>query len=309
MNIAAKDLNLLKLFQVLYEERSVSLAADRMNLSQPALSHKLAKLRTEFDDTLFARAPRGLTPTPRAHQLAPFIQQLVRSLESFYDYCDEDSFLLREDRVHLYTTDYIEQLLMPKLLPLIREKAPKLQLVFHNTRGKLPRSELETGACDLAIAGFFAQLPDTFYQQKIHSETFAVLASRSNAVLNGQLDLAAFLACDHLVTTLTGDLEGVVDRVLQEQGHQRRIVAGLSSFLAPASVIEGSDLLITCLASVADQACRCMPDLISYPCPLTLPRVDILQTWHQRTHDDPLRAWLRQQVRMVLRDPDVVRAG
>ena len=300
MNIGNKDLNLLKLFQVLYEERNASVAAERMNLSQPALSHKLAKLRSEFDDTLFARAPRGLTPTPRAHQLAPHIQTLVRSLESFYDYCDEESFLLREDRVHIYGTDFIEQLLLPRLLPVVNEQAPKLQLVFHNTRGRLPRSELETGACDIAIAGFFEQLPASFYQQKVHSEGFCVLASRANQHINNALDLEAFLKCGHLVTTLTGDLDGVVDKKLHKLGHQRRIVAGLSSFLSPATTIEGSDLLITCLNSVAQQACRSLPDLVTYPSPIQLPDVDILQIWHQRTQDDPLRAWLRQQIKVAL---------
>ncbi|MGB1837628.1 LysR family transcriptional regulator [Marinobacter adhaerens] len=301
MNIRSKDLNLLKLFQVLYEERSVSGAAERINLSQPALSHKLAKLREEFEDTLFARAPRGLTPTPRAHQLAPLVQQLVRSLESFYDYCDEESFLLRADRIHVYATDYIEQLLLPKLLPVIRENAPNTQLVFHNTRGKLPRSELETGACDIAIAGFFEGLPDTFYQQKIHQEQFSVLASQTNTRIGEELTLEAFLECDHLVTTLTGDLDGVVDRQLESLGHQRNVVAGVSSFLAPASVIEGTDLIITCLGSVAANACYQQSGLLSYRPPIDLPKVEILQTWHQRTHEDPLRAWLRQQIKQLLR--------
>lgn len=300
MNISGKDLNLLKLFQVLYEERSVSGAAERINLSQPALSHKLAKLRNEFDDTLFARAPRGLTPTPRAHQLAPYIEELVRSLEFFYGYVDEESFLLRRERIHVYATDYIEQLLVPRLLPVIRAQTPNVQLVFHNTRGKLPRAELETGTCDLAIAGFFEGLPDTFYQQKIHEERFAVLASKSNSKIDKTLDMEAFLACDHLVTTLTGDLDGVVDRKLERLGVQRRVVAGLSSFLSPTSVIEGSDLLITCLDSVAESACRQLPNLASYRPPMDLPTIEILQTWHQRTHADPLRAWLRQQIQRVL---------
>ncbi|QTN40774.1 LysR family transcriptional regulator [Marinobacter salsuginis] len=301
MNIASKDLNLLKLFQVLYEERSVSGAAERINLSQPALSHKLAKLRDEFDDTLFARAPRGLTPTPRAHQLAPLVQQLVRSLESFYDYCDEESFLLRADRIHIFATDYIEQLLLPKLLPVLREQAPNTQLVFHNTRGKLPRSELETGTCDIAIAGFFEGLPDTFYQQKIHQEEFSVLASRTNTRIVEELTLEAFLECDHLVTTLTGDLDGVVDRQLEGLGHQRKVVAGMSSFLSPVSVIEGTDLIITCLGSIAAHACAQQSGLTSYRPPIDLPKVEILQTWHQRTHEDQLRAWLRRQIKQLLR--------
>ncbi|GGW93189.1 LysR family transcriptional regulator [Alteromonas halophila] len=290
MNISSKNLNLLKIFQVLYEERSVSGAAERLNLSQPALSHKLAKLREDFDDTLFARAPRGLTPTPRAHQLASRVQQLVRSLETFYDYCDEESFLLRTDRIHIFATDYIEQLLLPKLLPILREQAPNTQLVFHNTRGRLPRSELETGACDIAIAGFFEDLPDTFYQQKVFQEEFVVLASRNNTRIGDTLTLTAFQECDHLVTTLTGDLDGIVDKQLQRSGHRRNVVAGVSSFLSPASVIEGTDLIITCLGTVADHACRQHSGLMSFQPPIDLPKVEILQTWHQRTHDDPLRA-------------------
>jgi len=80
VNIANKDLNLLLVFHVLYQERNASLAAARMALSQPALSHKLNKLRHELGDALFVRAPRGLTPTPRAHELAPLVQRLVAEL-------------------------------------------------------------------------------------------------------------------------------------------------------------------------------------------------------------------------------------
>ncbi|WP_207233511.1 hypothetical protein [Salinicola tamaricis] len=74
--------------------------------------------------------------------------------------------------MHLYTTDYMEQLLLPRLLPLIRREAPRLQLVTHNTRGRLPRAELESGECDIAIAGFYADLPASYYQQRVHAEGF-----------------------------------------------------------------------------------------------------------------------------------------
>lgn len=128
-----------------------------------------------------------------------------------------------------------------------------------------------------------------------------MLASRTNHRIGKALDLSIFLGCDHLVTTLTGDLDGVVDRKLQELGgYRRRVVAGMSSFLSPASVIEGTDLLITCLGSVAAHACRLQPELVRYEPPIDLPKVDILQTWHQRTHEDPLRAWLRQQIKQLL---------
>ncbi|MGO0693875.1 LysR family transcriptional regulator [Pseudomonas guariconensis] len=296
MNIANKDLNLLLVFQMLYQERNASLAAERMALSQPALSHKLNKLRHQFGDPLFVRAPRGLTPTPRAHELAPQVQHLVEQLELFYERCDGADMLTRPARLHLYSTDYLEQTLLPRLLPILRSQAPNLVLVTHNTRGQLPREALEKGTCDLAIAGFFTDLPDTFHQQRLLGEELVVLAARSNPHLTDGLDLEAFLACEHVLTTLTGDLDGLVDRALRAQGHRRRVIAGLSSFLAPARLVSGTDLLLTCLRSLAEDAAARDPELAVFPLPLALPRVELMQIWHERTHADPLRRWFRQKV-------------
>lgn len=296
MNIASKDFNLLYLFHVLYQERNATLAAQRMALSQPALSHKLNKLRHQFGDPLFVRAPRGLTPTPRAHELAPQVERLVVSLEGFYERCEGQDFLARPARLHLYSTDYVEQTLLPRLLPLLRSQAPNLTLVTHNTRGQLPREALEKGTCDLAVAGFYTDLPDTFHQQRLLNEQLVVLASRSHPGLGKGLDLDTFLASDHLLTTLTGDLDGLVDRALRSQGKQRRVVAGLSSFIAPARLLRGTDLLLTCLRSLAVEASARDDDLVMYPLPLTLPGIEVMQIWHERTHADPLRRWFRQQL-------------
>ncbi|MGY4527241.1 DNA-binding transcriptional LysR family regulator [Pseudomonas sp. TE21394] len=296
MNIASKDFNLLYLFHVLYQERNATLAAQRMALSQPALSHKLNKLRHQFGDPLFVRAPRGLTPTPRAHELAPQVERLVVSLEGFYERCEGRDFLARPARLHLYSTDYVEQTLLPGLLPILRSEAPNLTLVTHNTRGQLPREALEKGTCDLAVAGFYTDLPDTFHQQRLLSEPLVVLASRSHPGLGKGLDLDAFLASDHLLTTLTGDLDGLVDRALHSQGKQRRVVAGLSSFIAPARLLRGTDLLLTCLRSLAIEATARDDELVMYPLPLALPVIEVMQIWHERTHADPLRRWFRQQL-------------
>lgn len=299
MNIGSKDLNLLYVFHVLYQEGNASRAAARMALSQPALSHKLNRLRDELGDPLFVRAPRGLTPTPRAHALAPQVQRLVGDLDAFYDACAGHDYLARSEHLHIYTTDYMEQLLLPALLPRLRSQAPGVVLVTHNTRGELPREELEKGTCDLAIAGFYENLPDTFHQQRLCSEDFVVLASRANPRIADRLDLDAFLACEHLLTTLTGDLNGVVDRALARQGHKRTVVAGLSSFLAPSRLVRGTELLLTCLRSVAEEAVARDRELVLLPVPFALPQVDMMQIWHARTDADRLRRWLRQQIQEV----------
>ena len=180
-------------------------------------------------------------------------------------------------------------------------RRPNLLLITHNTRGLLPREELEKGTCDLAIAGFYANLPDTFRQQRLLSEDFVVLAAHDHPRLAGGLDLAAYLDCEHLLTTLTGDLNGLVDRALQAQGQTRRVAAGLSSFIAPSRLVRGSQLLLTCLRSVAEEAVARDASLELHPLPagLELPQVEVMQIWHERTDADRLRRWLRQQIQQV----------
>ncbi len=300
MNIKSKDLNLLVLFKVLYEELNVSSAANRLNLSQPALSHKLNKLRHEFADPLFVRAARGLTPTPKAISISADILQLVSSLEGFYQHQSGTDFLTQADRLVIYSTDYIESILLPDLLSVLAEQAPAVQLVMRHTQGVLPKQQLERGDCDLAIAGFYRDLPESFYQQKLQTEDFVVLMRRQHPFAK-QLDLDNYCQARHIVTTLTGDLDGLVDQELAGSGLARQVCVGLSGFLSPAHLVAKNDVLLTCLKSVADIAQKANPDLRIVPCPVTLPQVQISQVWHSRTQDDPLRRWLRQQIHQLLK--------
>lgn len=303
MNIYQKDLNLLLVFHVLYQELNVTRAALRMNLSQPTLSHKLTKLRNELGDPLFIKAPRGLTATPKAHEFAHQVAHLVQGIERFYEDSQGQDFLQRQERIYIHTTDFMEQRLLPKLLPLVCKAAPNLTLVTRNTAGQLPRDELEKGTCDIAIAGFYDDLPDTFRVQRLFEESFVVLAARDNQWIGPTLNLEAFLQCEHLITTLNGDLNGVVDKKLAELGQTRRIAAGLSSFLAPTYMIAGTNRVLTCLASIANAATALNSGLCTYAPPLDLPKVTVVQTWHERTEADPVRKWLRQLIQQVLAEP------
>ncbi len=300
MNIASKDINLLYVFKVLFEERNLSNAAKRMALSQPALSHKLNKLRNEFDDALFVRAARGLTITPLAERIAPQVLQAVQSIEGLYHQLESQNFLLNKDIVHIYTTDFIEQLLLPSLLTRIEMKAPNLKLVCHNTLGKLPKKELETGECDLAIAGFYDDLPDSYFQQKLREELFVVLSNKNKFAFEQELDLDTFLEARHIVTTLTGDLDGIVDKALRERNLIRKVVAGVSSFLVPPLIAKDTNCILVCLESIAKMSAYTFDRLTIHKCPIDLPAVTISQTWHERTHQDPMRRWLRNEIRQVL---------
>lgn len=300
MNIANKDFNLLYLFTVLYEERSLSRAAVRMNLSQPALSHKLKKLRHEFADTLFVRTGHGLAPTPKAVSMAQHICALVKSLERFYVEAHDDNFLARDDTITLYTTDFIEFMLLPQLIPLLQAQAPNVRLVTRNTGGQLPLKALENGDCDIAIAGFYQHLPEHFFRQGLAAYEFVVLSDQANTSWGQAQTLANFTACQHVVTTLSGDLRGIVDSALRDCGQQRQVVAGAASFFTLPYVVQGSQLLLTCLKPIADHLCNAHTSLAQHPAPVPLPAARIEQVWHPRTAEDPLLRWLRGQIKTAL---------
>lgn len=306
MNIFRRDLNLLLLFHVLYQERNASRAAKLLSISQPALSHKLNKLRDEWNDPLFIKAPRGLTPTPKAHELALQVGDLMPNLEAFYTTQIEPDFRQRNDKIVIYTHDYFEMCSLSYLLKIMREQAPNVRFVIRNTRGELPRAELENGQCDLAIAGFYTDLPDTMRQQFIGERHYSVLASKDNPYIESELDLEAYLNCEHLVISVSGDLIGEVDLELEKIGKKRNVVAGVSSHLAPAHIIhENPQIITSCFESVALTAQHNNPNLRVYAPPIPIPSVRINQVWHERTHADPLRRWVRQLIQeFMMNYPD-----
>ncbi|MDA9557359.1 LysR family transcriptional regulator [Vibrio sp.] len=300
MNIATRDFNLLLLFTLLYRERKASLVAERLSISQPALSHRLNRLRQEFKDPLFVRVAHGLTPTPKAHEIAPTIQDLVQKLEAFY--FTEATIDLKsvEDTVYLFTTDYMEGLVIPQLLNRLQRDMPNVKLVTLNTQGAFPRKALEEGQCDIAIAGFYDQLPDTFYQKKIKEEEFKVLARSDHPLIQEGCTLEEYLSCQHIVTTISGNLDGVVDRALKKQKKVRQVMAGLSSFSIPPLVVSETDFILTCLGSIAERAEKQFTNLTQYMPPLTLPNAQIYQVWHERTKHDPVRIKIRDYITEIL---------
>ncbi|SES65038.1 LysR family transcriptional regulator [Thorsellia anophelis] len=300
INLARFDPHLLYIFYILYQEKNASRAAERLMISQPGLAHKLNKLRQEWKDPLFIKSSKGLTPTPKAHLLAPKVTKLIHHLDIFYQEIFEKDFLTRHEKIVLYTTDYMEQKLLPSLLYMLQEKAPNITIITRNTQGKLPKNELENGECDLAIAGFYKNLPDTFRQQKLFEEPFVVLCRKNNPEIKGELTLDNYLSSKHIVTTLNGDLFSLIDKELAKHNQKRNIIAGVSSFLSTIEIVRHNDFLVTCLKSIATLVTDANPELIYYPLPIEVKPVEMMQIWHERTHEDPLRSWLRQAIKLKL---------
>jgi DNA-binding transcriptional LysR family regulator len=293
------DPRLLFVFIALFEEQNVSRAAERLGLSQPALSHALKRLRDEFDDDLFVRAGKGVTPTKQALNLLPKFKHAAAALEELYQREKEVDLSRVEARVVIATTDFFESLLLPKFLPLLQEEAPGIQLVTRMTGGQLPKQEMERGEVDLAVAGFFGELPEGFYQQKLLDEEYVCIARRKHPRLKDGLTKEAFLELSHILVSPNGDLDGAVDKALRKLKLTRRIVAGVSNFHLPASLVASTDCIATIPARMAAQILK-MYDLVSYEPPVSVASFTIVQTWHARNHRDPVQAWVRKTIKSLM---------
>ena len=196
----------------------------------------------------------------------------------------------------------MESILLPKLLIKVNEIMPNVKIITFNTKGRLPKQKLEKGECDIAIAGFYEDLPNTFYLQKVKEETFQVLVNKAHPLIKNKLTLANYLKAKHIVTTLNGNLEGVVDKALQQQGKKRQVISGISSFLTPPLIVSRTELVLTCLSSIATNALQQFSTLHAFAAPIDLPQVDIYQIWHERTLHDPIRKTIRQLIKQILAD-------
>ncbi|EQC46808.1 LysR family transcriptional regulator [Bacteriovorax sp. Seq25_V] len=300
MNILSKDLNLLVLIKILNEEKNLTRAAKKMGISQPALSGKLNRLRDEFDDPLFVKSQSGVTPTPKALDLASRIDSVIRIIDDFYFKSNDIDLKAKTDIITLFTTEYVDFLLLPKLLAKVDEVAPNIKLRTFNTSIGLPEKELVNGECDIAIAGYFVKENGNFYQQNLRTDKFVALYDKCNKNVKGDLSLENYLRSSHILTTFSGDFDGIVDVELRKANKVRKVVAGTTSFLVPQEIISKSNYILSCLEPLADKSIHTNSNLVKSDLPFSVKRVSIKQFWHERTHYDPLRIWLRKEIFNIL---------
>lgn len=295
MNILNKDLNLLRIFQALWLERNVSRAAEKLGLSQPAISNALARMRVDFNDPLFVRASKGMVPTPMAEKVHARIEQALGIISDLYNE-DEKFDPMKSDRIIVIrASDYVQQLVLPKLLHVLEVEAPGMKLIAKSLEGKLPKSEMEEGGCDVAVAGYFKTLPEGFYQQALIKNGFKCVVRKGHPVLKEKLTLKKYLELKHILINQSGDLHGMVDEVLAQTNKKRHIVSGISSFMAPGHVIQKTDFILTAPEKLCDHYKEVYHLELLTP-PITVPAIEVVQVWHQKVHQDPPIKWFRSKI-------------
>lgn len=283
------DLKLLTILETLLAERNVTRTAERLHMTQSAVSHALAKLRRTFGDPLFVPTREGMAPTGRAVELAEplsgAMEQIRRALEARTPF----EPVTCEEVFRIATNDYGSFVLLPPLLRRLAEEAPKVRLELVALDAKHDWERLEDGSLDLALA-FFREIPLQLHSRTLFREKYVCIARRGHPCTKKKLTLDDYIELDHIV--MTPFITGLIDGRLAERGLKRRVALAIPNFLLIPELVAQSDLVATMGERVAQRFATRLA-LRVLPLPLDLDRVTISLVWHARRHAERAHHWLR----------------
>lgn len=291
MNLAAVDLNLLVAFDALLGEGSVSAAAARIGLSQPAMSKRLAHLRKLFADDLFVRSTDGVRPTEKALDLADPIRAALRQIEDALGGLGQFSPARSQRVFRIATTDHVAATLMPELMARLRKMAPRTCIIVRSLHRKDVVDQLEKGSVDLAIT-ILPDAPTSIKRANLFHVDWVSLVSASHPEIRYELTLDLFLKYPHLLITHVGDLKGYVDRMLDDRGLKRNVVMSLPYALTVPSIIARTNMICTLSANLIGLAE--WPGVRSFRVPFQYSGYEETMLWHRRSDSDPGHSWLRR---------------
>jgi DNA-binding transcriptional LysR family regulator len=296
MELKDLDMNLLAVFDALYETRSVTLASKIIGLSQPAMSYSLAKLRESFDDPLFIRIDNRMQPTPRASTMAPQIKRILEIIKAeLLNFSGFDP--LSSTRQYTFCmSDIGEVFFLPPLTRRLWQESPLATVRTQAASPAYLTTALEEGAIDLAI-GYFPDLRKSgFYQQQLFESTFVCIARKKNKHIGAMLSMRSYTNAAHVVVHFEGRSQELIDRHLGQLKIARTIVLTVPHFMTLVEIIPQTDLIATVPKELALQIAK-SNDIAIHALPFEAPRFALKQFWHKRNHDDPANRWLRGIVR------------
>ncbi|MBI3148128.1 MAG: LysR family transcriptional regulator [Betaproteobacteria bacterium] len=295
INLRAIDLNLLVILDALLQEGSVSAAARRIPLSQPATSLALQRLRTLLGDPLLVRSGARMLPTPQAQALR---EPVARILSEIADTLQPESFApATSERIfRIHATDHIELSLLPEVLQRLAREAPRARLASYSMDGGTLRSEtVRKGETDLVL-GYLRDPPEGFHRKTLFQERFVCIARKRHPALRQGLSLEAFVSARHLLASPQGgNFSGPVDEALAKLRRRRFVAASVPRFAVIPGLVASSDLLATLPARIATRR-EWRNQIDVFELPLAVPGFAVSMLWHARQHQSPAHVWFRKLV-------------
>ena len=296
------DLNLLRVFDALMQEGHLTRAAERLHLSQPAVSNALSRLREQLGEPLFVRNARGMTPTAQALALYGPVRAALRLLQD--GLTPEAAFdpALAEQRFHLSMNDYAQFALLPSLLARVRAQAPRLLLQVEPDAADTLPTRLAAGTLDLAVDYLHFEAPELRYEA-LHQEELVVIARRGHTALSRggrAISLARYEAAQHVTIPPRAGRGSPLEIVLGSAKVRRRVGLFVPGYLTIPSVVAQSDLLGTIPRRLAEASAASLP-LSLVPLPFAMPPVQVSLIWHRQQDGNRGLQWLREQIKEAVR--------
>jgi DNA-binding transcriptional LysR family regulator len=291
------DLNLLFALDVLLEEGSVVGAARRMNLSAPAMSRTLARIREAVGDPIFVKVGRKMVPTPRALALREQVHRSVEGARQLLQPEREVDLSTLKRQFDLHANDVFISAFGQAVLSRVRSEAPHVLLRF-SPESESEDSVLRDGKVDLYISAMRPMGPDV-HVQTLFTTKFVGLARDDHPVFDAEITPARFARYDQISVSRRGRATGPIDTALQALDLSRQVSLVVPTFHSGVFMLETSDLILTLPEHVAWAVQRMGIRARSFPLPLPLETVVVVQGWHPRFQNDGAHKWLRRIIREV----------
>ena len=297
MDVPRLDAWSLHCLVTLVRQSNVTRAGAVLELSQPATSAILARLRDLFQDPILVKSSSGMVPTEQARQIAVRAEQLlldmrdlVRPIEAVFD---ASRFV---GSVTIAATDVIRLIVMPELLRVLQREAPGLAVIVDNADRTRIHERFERADVDLGMGPRVVSTASLHYRH-LWQDDAVCLARGDRAADCGRMPAPAFAELPHirLMPSKASYFDDLLDKALSQMELRRRIVVSERSFLMVPSLIQRTDLVATVPRRFAAFACA-FADVATFELPLALDRVDMGLYWHERTHREPLFRWLRNRI-------------
>jgi DNA-binding transcriptional LysR family regulator len=297
VNVSGLDLNLLRVFDAVLRDRSVTGAARHLGLTQPAVSNALARLRSQFEDVLFVRTPKGMDATPFARELAEPVRQALALLESALAHGPGFDPAVSTRAFRFYMSDLGQIEFLPPLVERAQRVAPGIRLEAVALEVEDIGDALAAGALDLAV-GFLPGLGPPVRRQPLFRDPYVCLMRADHPAIGRTLSRKQFLAASHALVSYKGG-HRVIEETLERAGLARRIALRVPHFTVVPMVLERSDLILTLPSKVA-RVYEQRGNFKSLPPPVAIPPADVAVHWHERFERDPGNRWLREMVMELL---------
>lgn len=285
------DLNLFTVFEAIYSEGSLTRAAERLNLTQPAISHALARLRERLDDPLFERQGHKMRPTPLAQNLLPQIQSALSQLNGALQQAHVFDPMKADKTFRIAMRDVMEATFIPPVINKLETEAPNIQMASVHMERKEMEAKLASGEIDFAL-DVVLPTPQNINQMKLIDDELVVIRQKeSSAKCKTEKQ---YLAAKHVVVSLRATGPSLVDYALSSVGLNRTIGLRCQHYFAACQVVSQSDMLLTMPKHYAKVLVQHFSNLELQPLPFETPNIDVYLYWHKNHDNDAGNVWFRE---------------